>query len=113
MASHQKDKVTKFLTATRKQIKPLEEELTSFRATFIALKAFDPGTFGPGGDLDLELILKMAKESAAVKKIMAERDQEIDAIAKMVLDSIDNQELNPNADVPPLKEPIGFKLPNT
>jgi hypothetical protein len=87
------------------QLKPLETELTTYRAVFLALKAASPALFGSGGGYDLDQIFALAAASSAVQTRMKQRSEEVSALIEK---ATSEKEMN----LLQLKQPIGFKLPS-
>lgn len=94
----------KVATATWKQVQPLEQELTAYRAVFLALQAFSPEMYGAGGSMDLQVVLNMARKSPAVQTVMQNRNAEV---SKQIADTTTSMELK----IGELKQPIGFTIP--
>ncbi len=94
----------KAFAETWKQVRPLEEDLTAYRAVFIALGMFSPQVYGPGGSMDLKVVLEMARESSAVQTVMKNRDDEVSKVIAAATTSMELQ-------ISELKQPIGFNIP--
>jgi hypothetical protein len=89
---------------TWKQVQPLEQELTAYRAVFLALQAFSPQMYGAGGSIDLQVLLDTARKSPAVQTVMQNRNAEV---SKLIADTTTSMELK----IGELKQPIGFTIP--
>jgi hypothetical protein len=106
-ASEGKEKLEEFkkmATETWRQVQPLEKELTAYRASVLALQAWDPAMFGPGGSMDLEALLDAARNSSSVQTVMQNRNDEF---LKQIADMTTSIELK----IGQLKQPIGFAIP--
>ena len=95
----------KMAAQTWKQVQPLELELTAYRALFLALGTFSPEMFGPGGSMDLQVLLDAARSSSSVQTVMQNRNVEV---SKLLADVTTLVELK----IGELKQPIGFVIPN-
>ena len=94
----------KITAQVRKQVQPLEQELTAYRALFLALVAYSPEMFGPGGSMDLQVLLEAARNSSSVQTIMENRNAEV---SKLIADMTTLIEFK----IGELKQPIGFVIP--
>jgi len=90
--------------ALAEQIKPIEAELTIYRALFMALKALDPALFQSGGQYDLDQLFAATGTSPAIRNLIEKRSEEISS-------QIESAALAKQLLLTQLKQPIGFSLP--
>jgi hypothetical protein len=90
--------------ALAEQIKPIEAELTIYRAVFMALKAQNPALFQSGGQYDLDQLFAAAGASPAIRKLIEKRSEEVSS-------QIESAALAKQLLLTQLKQPIGSSFP--